>query len=159
MPRHQSSLLSRSEVTARHERAATRAAWGEWLESLPWNHFATLTFKYDTSSDAAVREFNRWVRRLEQRAQGRLGYFRVIEAGSGRLLYLHVLIGGTQGLGVSSVKASWQNGMSEVVVYKPHGGATRYVCKGLETGEYDLRLPRTWTACTGERADRWCSQP
>lgn len=150
MPRQQSSLLSRSEVMARHETAAIRRAWGEWLESLPWGHFVTLTFKYDTSSDAAVREFNRWVRRLEQRAQGPLGYFRVIEEGIGGLHHLHVLIGGTQSIGVSSVKASWPNGMSEVVVYKPHGGAARYVSKSLETGDYDLRLPTIWTACTGE---------
>ena len=59
-----------------------RRAWGEWLSGFEWNHFATLTFTYQPRSEVAVREFRRWVRRLEQRAQRRINWFFVLERGS-----------------------------------------------------------------------------
>ena len=118
-----------------------RRAWGEWLGKQDWDHFATLTFTHPNSSWAARRQFHRWIRRLEQRAQGRVHWFFVAEKGAAETLHLHALIDGTRGLPDSALADAWDTGRCDVSKYDRNRGAPHYLTKqiGGPVIDYDLR--------------------
>ena len=132
------------ETQSRRESVATlRKAWGEWLAEKEWDHFATLTFTHPNSSWAARREFRRWIRRLEQRAQRRVSWFFVAEKGAAETLHLHALVCGTRRLPDSMLADAWSNGRCDVSAYDRQRGAAHYLAKqiGGLVMDYDMRRP------------------
>ena len=121
---------------------AARRAWGDWLASFTWNYFVTLTFSYEPSSEFAICEFRRWIRRLEQRAQHGFTWFCATERGGGDLLHFHVLLSGLSRLSPTAIKAAWRSGRAHIVAYDQSKRATQYITKGLgsENLEYDLNV-------------------
>lgn len=118
------------------------ATWGTWLEAMSWDHFATLTFAYQSSPEHAQSRFKQWIRRLEQRAQRRVDYFYFVERGAGGTVHIHAILLGTGGLSEKSISAAWMQGRSDISAYRVRGGAARYVVKAIATAEslYDIRL-------------------
>ncbi len=136
-----------------------KAAWGQWLMAFRWAHFATLTFRRK-QSEATVqsqlqrwqpgghgpsevtfeKQFQRWVRRLQQRAKQEVAWFYAIERGAGGLLHLHALTAGTERVGARGLAAAWPLGYTRVVAYDGHLGAAHYVCKEIGAGvvQYDV---------------------
>jgi hypothetical protein len=110
-----------------------RTSWGDWLDPRPWTHFGTFTFAYDASPAHVERQSKRWLRRIEQRAQNKVGWFYVIERGAAGHLHLHALTSGTAHLDSSSIAAAWPAGRADVAVYEPTRGAAHYVTKDLGT--------------------------
>jgi hypothetical protein len=146
--------VGRDDLKLSHD---ARHAWGEWLGGFSWDHFATLTFVYDSQAEAALREFGRWIRRLEQRAQRRVSWFFALEPDSGGQLHIHVLLAGTDRVGVGGLRGAWLNGKSHIARYQSHGGAARYVTKflGSKCAGYDLNLGgMRMPPHRGEKGDR-----
>lgn len=118
-----------------------KRAWGSYLGAVPWAHFATLTFRIESSPDYAVREFKRCVRRIEKEA-GRPSYwFYGSEYGSrlGRL-HMHALIGNTDRLSHGQLTEAWQSGFSKWLDYDPAKSASYYVAKYItkDLADYDI---------------------
>ncbi len=70
---------------------ALPTAWGEWLTHFEWNHFTTLTFKNDPTILRTSQEFTKFIRRLEQRAQRPVYWFKATETGRFGRLHTHAL--------------------------------------------------------------------
>jgi hypothetical protein len=118
-----------------------RRAWGEYLEGLPWDHYATLTFRRWSGEDFARRAFGSWARRLGQEAGMPLLWFVGFERGHqlGRL-HLHALLGNTRDISRCFLEKTWVSGFSHIVPYLPSHGAAYYVTKYVtkELLEYDV---------------------
>lgn len=120
-----------------------RYAWGEWLGPIPWSHFATLTFAREPTIEGALRQYRRWIRRLEQRAQRKVYSFRVAERSGGGILHYHALILGTDALSAPAIQLAWSAGRAQVSPYDASRGAAYYVSKDVATSpDYDVDLPR-----------------
>ena len=115
-------------------------SWGEWLTRYEWDHYATLTFTYEPTVDQARRDFTRFRRRLEQRAQRAVQWFSAIETGQFGRRHMHALLQGTQGLAAEEVEAPWRSGIARVEPYDAKRGATYYVSKtiGRAATEHDI---------------------
>lgn len=135
-------------------------AWGKWLEDYDWSHWCTLTFRrYEPRSapglaapkpfkprpgpppDYAHRSFDRFARRLANKAVQRVWWFRGDELGPqlGRL-HLHALVGGTEGLLPETLRSCWREGFSFIDIYDPELGAAHYLTKYVskDLADYDL---------------------
>jgi len=121
---------------------AARRAWGDWLANFTWDYFVTLTFTYEPSSESALREFKRWIRRIEQRARRGFTWFYALERGGSDLLHFHVLLSGLSDLSTSEIKTAWRGGRIHIAAYDQSKKGTQYVTKGLvsENLEYDLNV-------------------
>jgi hypothetical protein len=108
------------------------AAWGAYLHKFYWDHFATLTFEYPSSADAAIRELHQhWIRRVSRNAQHPIPCAYALERGAGGLLHFHVLTAGTASLTVEQLRQAWRSGISRIEVYDPERGAAWYISKGV----------------------------
>lgn len=142
---HNLTQLAESASPSTPAPIALTAHMGDWLDSLPWCHFATLTFGERHNEASARRAFARYVRRVEQRAQERCTWFAAFEGLSeAELPHVHALLNGTSRLGVDAVRSAWRGGIAEVRVYKASHGAAHYVAKhlGSERADYDFNLGR-----------------
>lgn len=132
------------EQALTHFLATERHALGGWLDSLPWDHFITLTFHYPPAADQAQRRIHRWLRWTEQRLLRSIDWFYVLEISQHGFLHIHALTAGTQGSGVI-LGATWQHGRSDVQAYQAHLGAAHYLAKqlGRPSFEYDFMIRTT----------------
>lgn len=105
------------------------ATWGEWIDEVQWNHFCTLTFAYEATVDGAKRQFLKFARRLDRRAQRAVEWFIVIERGPGGAVHVHSLLGATNQLENRTIAKQWHKGRSDVQRYEPGRGASYYVTK------------------------------
>lgn len=128
-------------VRAAQQRKQVRSAWGEFLQGLPWDHYATLTFGIKSGPDFARRAFGGWIRRVEQEAGVPLLWFLGFEDGRqlGRL-HLHALVGNTFDVSARFMSKAWKPGFSRIVPYRPRLGAAYYVTKYVtkELLDYDV---------------------
>ena len=126
-------------------RPSVRKAWGDWVASMPWTHFATLTFANESSEARAKREFGRWIRWLEQRSRHPVGYVLAIERGRGGWLHLHALVD-CDDLSAATLRLTWHAGRSDVRDYDPKLAAAHYVTKEIAGSviDYDVRLQSHW---------------
>ena len=117
-----------------------RSVFGAWLGQFQWDHFVTLTFAYQSSEQSAVRQFKRWIRRLDQRAQQKVSWFYVVERFASGAYHLHALVHGTASLETSALRKAWRCGRPDVSRYDPQRGATYYVTKkiGADVVGYDI---------------------
>ncbi len=126
--------------------AATHAlipgAWGQWLDSFHWDHFGTLTFAEAPSLERGTMQFRRWIRRLEQRTQRRLFWFKAGERGPGGMYHFHFLVNGSSVLTCAALRSAWPAGVAHAVRYDARRAAALYVCKDLITSpDCDFELP------------------
>jgi len=123
------------------ERTKLRAAWGEFLEGLPWDHYVTLTFRRNSGPLRAKATFRAWIRRLERKAGRALLWFLGLEDGNqlGRL-HIHALVGGTDSLSESTLEEAWREGFSRIERFQVGLGAAHYVTKYItkELLDYDI---------------------
>ena len=52
-------------------KAAASKGWCEWLDSLEWDTYHTLTFKEDTAPEQGDKEFNRYIRFINEARWGK----------------------------------------------------------------------------------------
>jgi hypothetical protein len=119
-------------------------ARGEWLRQRDWDHLAVLTFDGDATVDHAEREVKRWLRLVAQRAARRgMQWIYVVEQVVSGAPHVHVLTGGTAGLGVRDLLAAWRCGQAHVRRYDHRRGGAYYLVKtiGSEGAVYDLSAP------------------
>lgn len=114
-----------------------RKEYGEFLREMPWDFYTTLTFRLPIGCEAAVRRFNTWIRRLEQRAQGPVGWFRSVERGRSDLIHLHSLIEEPESLIISDLRDAWKWGRSDIQIYDPTREGAFYVAKDITNGRAD----------------------
>lgn len=119
------------------------SVWGEWLARFTWHHVSVLTFAYQPSPEAAVRQFKRWIRRLEQRAQCRVGWVFALERSPAGLLHLHVLTVDTAHLSGAALEDAWPCGRADAAIYDATKGGAHYLTKdfGTRIVDYDLAPP------------------
>ncbi len=140
VPQSTVALIDREGFDRESARLKMRRSWGEWLGRFSWHHFGTLTFSNEVSIENALRQFRRWIRRLELRTQNAVPWFMVVERGSAGLVHVHALTWGTASIGAAAVDGAWRGGRSEVSTYDPRKGAAYYVSKqiGDDVVEYDV---------------------
>ena len=136
----------------------TGADYGDYLSKIPWNFYTTLTFRLPVGWETAVRRFNIWIRRLQQRAQGELGWFRSVERGRHDLVHLHSLIEEPESLLISDLQGAWKWGRTDIQIYDPTRGGAYYVAKDIASGKADWDIHRrksildSRSSVTGENA-------
>ena len=106
-------------------------SWGQWLNEYDWDHYCTLTFQWEATVSGAIRQYQRFIRRLERRAQGAINWFMVIEYGRGGWLHIHALLGATNALLKESVDVAWPAGKTNVQTYDSQRGASHYITKAI----------------------------
>jgi hypothetical protein len=130
-------ILSRNiPINARQAHPRTLAlttAWGSLLAEFDWDWFATLTFRYATSSHRALEIYRGFIDDIEKVASSPLRWFAVEEYGTFDRLHFHCLIAGTSRLD----RHSWQNdwfkraGHAVILEYIRGRGAAHYCAKHL----------------------------
>ena len=114
-------------------------AWGDFLERYHWTAAATLTFSKPTHPELAARTFESFIRNLELRSQGRVGWFLVIENTAAGLSHIHALLDGDS-LTPEHVGEAWRFGRSQVELFEARRGWSHYITKEVADGavHYDL---------------------
>jgi len=100
-----------------------------WLDTIHWDLWATYTFRYDASKNAARRAVERYMTRLRSTAK-QLHYIAVIED-TGTNNHVHSLISGTKQCEYAQNLWFRSNGIAKVRRYSLGGGATSYLCKHI----------------------------
>ena len=118
-----------------------------WLSRCVWRHYATLTDSYISSPASLLRHGQKFLRRLESKARGRVDYFLIVEGARQDFPHIHVLMRGTDSLTVREIERQWHLGLTCVRRFDPARGAASYVAKELAHADfdpdlYDMRLPR-----------------
>jgi hypothetical protein len=122
------------------------------LRNSHWDHLAILRFVTEPSVDMAQLEFGAWIRRLEQRAQGRVDWFIAIERDDMGLLRLRVLLRGTDRLALKALTDAWLKRGASVRRCSSEPRVASYLnlrngCTLLKSGSNVRRGPRahpTW---------------
>ena len=136
---HISTFLSKDEAARQRQLLETCHGWGVWVgRDFIWDHFVTLTFVHPKTEAAALVQFRRWLRRVEQRAKKGVGWFVVLERGAAGLLHLHVLLVHTDHLHAGAVGKAWRCGRVDVTPYDPSRGAAYYLTKDIGKAIVDL---------------------
>jgi hypothetical protein len=106
-----------------------------------WDHAITLTFGNPASTDGAVVEAKRFIRRLENLAGNPVNYFGSVEAGNlnGRN-HSHLVVHGTKNLSVAEIGKVWVAGHQRVRIYDADGAFAYYSAKNLPAGDAELLL-------------------
>jgi hypothetical protein len=115
-----------------HGKRRLRWEWGFWLGGFSWNHFVTLTFGSRADLDYALRQFARWIRDLERRAQQPVLWAVAPERTTANVFHLHVLLLGTAALRRESIERSWRHGFSRATRYDDRLGASHYLPKAID---------------------------
>jgi hypothetical protein len=117
-----------------------------FLERWTWCWFATLTFRYETHPEKAMKIFHHWINNLNRSIFG-CRYTRrptegviwalALEYQRRDVVHFHALIGG---IPESVSKAYWAHlwkkmaGHAKILTYDPTKGARFYVSKGIRKG-------------------------
>jgi len=127
-----------------------REVYGTWLESLPWDTFATWTFKYPRGVDRAAEAFVGWLNRLSDRGVDCSVSFWGAEPHPGghgghihSLMRWHPWCSPSVEAIASSVLWRQQFGRCRLEAFRPDAGAafylTKYVLKEARTtGTYGI---------------------
>jgi hypothetical protein len=133
------------EVRAAHMAMSALAGYSAWMKDYEWSHKIDLTFRYDAGLNTAEREFNAFVRRLEQHVRHAVYFFASIELGTahGRA-HIHAILSNTETVSAETIRSMWKVGRSEAAIYDSRRGAIRYAAKDLVRADASLliRLPR-----------------
>jgi hypothetical protein len=109
-------------------------AWSHLLARYePYSHFFTGTFPVPVGERAAWRDFNRYIARLESRANGAVAFAAVLAETVGGAAHIHALFKGTDRLSIADLRDSWRAGYSRAARYDPALGARHYIAQHLFT--------------------------
>lgn len=126
------------------------SAWGDYLNSFRWAHFATLTPKFpDTAAEELELHFhNQFIRKLARATQRPVPWFYVMERSGAGVLHMHALVANTELLAVTEVRRHWTLGVTQIKPYFSGGAAAWYMAKtlhlasdGWERWDISSRLP------------------
>lgn len=117
-----------------------RREYGLFLSRYHWQFYFTLTFKHPADIWYGQEAFKRMIRRLEQRAESRVPWFRAFEWGLLGRLHVHGLLASEGLLTPSAITKAWKVGQTDVQLYDPERGAAYYVTKTVShpLEEYDI---------------------
>jgi len=145
-------------VTQRPHSAAREL--GTYLETMPWQLFATLTFPYEISRTGADASLHRFVDTLERKTRGNIAFAGAMETRhfsgcgmSGGRPHFHLLMSADHTLDAGFVKKAWtahagrgQNksaiggpaqDSADVRLYEPGKGGAEYCVKVIDdTGDW-----------------------
>jgi hypothetical protein len=124
------------------------SAYGQFIMSWPWDHYATLTFARKLSPANCLRHWNDFVHSLGCTTRARVGWVRVDEqrtSGVGNpaiALHYHALLTYKHVPPAQTVAALWKAkaGDSLVEDYRSGGGAAFYIAKMIpyDGANYDF---------------------
>lgn len=139
---------------------STARELGTYLETMPWQLFATLTFPYEISRVEAEVTLHRFVDKLERATHGSIAYAGAMETRhysgcgmSGARAHFHLLMGAERSLDAGFVKKAWtahagrgQNksaiggpaqDSADVRLFEPGKGGAEYCVKATdEVGDW-----------------------
>ncbi len=138
----------------------------------PWYWYLSLTFKYFVEQGYALRQFERFIRLINEKVHGKryrdndkgIPYLNAIEWQRRGVLHIHALLGGesyklgTPGYppmslyndiwrcGIKKNNGEYKfrpNGLNKIVQYDPRKGARHYLAKYVSKGgELDIFIPK-----------------
>ena len=148
------------QVKECQEKFLRRSAWEGFInrDTIPWDWFATLTFKDFKSQYSAQRHFARWTRLINRKQFGSRSKYEDIsipwvagyEKQSRGAIHIHALIGNVDQLMRNHwAKVWWENtGGYASILPAQIKGATHYLSKYiLKDGDIDIELRNN----TGQR--------
>ena len=99
-----------------------------WIAERRWQVFATLTFESEVDEPSAATEFERYVRRMEQRSLGRVSYFAVAAKSPvfGRV-HVHAVMGFRRRPPAMAYRKAWLAGLAKVNQYDERLGGHHYI--------------------------------
>lgn len=122
---------------------AVVSAYAEHFQSYPWTHYCHLSFRFEQSDQSAEKHFLRLVRRLEQRAQRKVGYFGAVERGEllTERAHIHAVVAGCEALSPDVIGEMWmEHGLSDISRYDGGQGGLAYLAKTLYQPSSSLLL-------------------
>lgn len=154
-PRRGISVFEDREEQLRLDLAmSAREGYGNWLSTLPWDHFGTFEYRRPRYLFEHAKEgFSKSVSRIQQRTQCKIGWCAVYEKHLSGALHIHALLQRTASLQPSELEAAWSNpglhgryyDRSLVEVYNPSRGATHYMTKFVAIGDAEIDVsPTLW---------------
>ena len=119
--------------------ATLRRALGDWLNPMPWDFFATLTFTREATVDAARRQVERYFRWIAPSVRA---HFWAVERGCLGRVHAHALMRTAGGVESRWLEGAWRCGVARCAPYDARRGASYYVGKAItqEDADYDLSL-------------------
>lgn len=126
------TAIADAEARAREQDREVRG-WAQYLDRYSWDAFASLTFAQPRSPDGARRQFERWIRRVEQRVQDRVDWFLVVESSPAGVVHVHALCGARSRPDAREFQEAWTFGRAEVEAYDPGRGARFYLSRKIPT--------------------------
>jgi hypothetical protein len=124
------------------------AAWVEWLRSLDWQYFSTLSFGYPVQPSQARRAVEEWLAPPTQpdpvdeglpeaprpQAYAALGLQR---GPVGGLIHVHALVGGVRRVPLTEthLRGRWRKGDALVEGYRPRLGGVEYMVRQADVIE------------------------
>lgn len=116
-------------------------AWTEWLRSLDWKYFSTLSFGYPVEPPHALRAVESWIAPLP-RAYAALG---LQHGPAGGFLHVHALVGGVRRVPLTEtfLRDRWRRGSAVVDGYRPRLGGVEYMVRQADVIEF-VGTPRPY---------------
>jgi len=108
-------------------------AWSEWLRSLAWQYFSTLSFGFPVQPPQALRAVEAWLRPLP-RAYAAIG---LQHGPAGGFLHVHALVGGVRRVPLTQtfLRDRWRQGSALVEGYHPRLGGVEYMVRQADVIE------------------------
>ena len=120
-----------------------RDSWAQYLNTFPWDWFATLTFSKRISTRIAFKMFNKWKIMLKKAVGNKIFYFMVIEKPrfKGDNVHFHIFMNGVKAENPDVWKQRWLEiaGVSDIKPYDNTQGATYYISDKIVFNEEDTR--------------------
>jgi hypothetical protein len=112
-----------------------------WIAERRWHTFATLTFETEVDEPTAAKEFERYVRRLEQRSLGWVSYFAVAAKSPafGRV-HLHAVLGFRRQPSAIAYRTAWLAGLAKINRYDEGRGGHQYIASHVPIPEAEILL-------------------
>jgi hypothetical protein len=131
--------------------------YADWLRKFePYGWFVTATFKCEVTEDLGVRQYLKWIRKLNEELFGRrykekglgITHVRATERQKRGVIHFHALLGAdVLKLRRKSCEAAWEsqsyntNGYMRIIPYDASRGAVRYLGKYVsKEGNLDIFL-------------------
>ncbi len=111
----------------------TSEAWGDFLNTFPWDWFCTFTHRESVGSFKMVNLFSRFIRELEHTSEKPVFWFRTQELTKAGNTHVHALIGNVSHIRPVPWRKRWEEmaGFARIKVYDPKLGAAFYCAKNL----------------------------
>ncbi len=115
-------------------------AWGVFLGRIPWQFFATLTFREAVSFELASEEAFGWLCVAAYLCRRPVVWAYAVERGRDKLWHVHVVIAGAGEPNLKTLAANWymRNGNADIKHVYEAQGAAMYTTKDGDLGEVVL---------------------